>query len=93
MSGVAPSSDPGMPSRSRSSPENPHNDPNATLVPSATTLSVLQQIENSPNNSDAILVEGLPHTSLQASLNNGRRRHRLPHSLVPGDGMPFDDVR
>ena len=39
------------------------------------------------------LVEGLPHTSLQASLNNGRRRHQLPQGLVPGDSTNFNDVR
>ena len=93
MSGIAPSSDPGMPSRSRSSQENPHNDLNATLVSSAATGSVSQQIEHSPNHRDATLVEGLPHTSLQASLNNCRRRHQLPQGFVPGDSTTFNDVR
>ena len=77
----------------RSSQENPHNDLNATLVSSAATGSVSQQIEHSPNHRDATLVEGLPHTSLQASLNNCRRRHQLPQGFVPGDSTTFNDVR
>lgn len=38
MSGVAPSDDPGMASRSRSDAEDPRNNPSAALVTDATTV-------------------------------------------------------
>ena len=92
MSGSSPSVDPGMPSRSRNRLDNTNNDPNATLVSSATTVSFPQWIDPSPNNRDATLVEETSNTSLQASLNNGRRRHQPPQGLGPGDGTNFNDA-
>ena len=69
MPGDIPHGDPGMPSRSRYPSEASQSYFNVALVPGDTNVLTPQRVE-AQSIGDAMHVEGLPDTSLQASHNN-----------------------
>ena len=87
-SGITPPSDPSSASRSRSSPEESHTNPDATRVPAATTVLVPRRI-NLPVARSPMHVEESSDTSMEASRN--RYRQRGPHGPNPSNGPDPDN--
>ena len=87
-SGITPPSDPSSASRSRSSPEESHTNPNATRVPAATTVLVPRRIEL-PVTRSPMRVEESSDTSMEAS--RSRYRQRGPHGPNPSNSPDPDN--
>ena len=87
-SGITPPTDPSSDSRSRSSPEESHTNPDATRVPAATTVLVPRRI-NLPVARSPMHVEESSDTSMEASRN--RYRQRGPHGPNPSNGPDPDN--
>lgn len=89
MSGFSPPDEPSSNSRSRSSPEDIHHNPNTTRVPAVSTVLVPRRIQL-PSSRDAIRVEESSDTSMEASQHN-RFRQRGPHGPNPSNSPDPDN--
>ena len=89
MSGLTPPTDPSSTSRSRSSPDDSNQNPNATRVPAVTTVLVPRRIQL-PSSRDAMRVEDSPDISMEASRQN-RYRQRAPHGPNPSNSPDEDN--
>ena len=86
MSGVSPPDDPSSTSRSRSSPDDSRNNPNATRVPAVSTVLVPRRIQL-PTSRSNMHVEESSDTSMEAS----RFRQRGPHGPSPRNSPEPDN--
>ena len=89
MSGLTPPTDPSSTSRSRSSPDDSNQNPNATRVPAVTTVLVPRRMQL-PSSRDAMRVEDSSDTSMEASRQR-RFRQRAPHGPNPSNSPDADN--
>ena len=90
MSGISPPTDPSSSDgRSRSSPEDSNQNPNATRVPAVTTVLVPRRIQL-PSSRDAMRVDESSDTSMEASRQN-RYRQRAPRGPNPSNSPDEDN--